>query len=338
MKKEAMILLEHGAGGTLMHALIEEEILPRFHSEPLSPLSDAATLPGIAEGVLFASDAFVVQPPLFPGGSIGELAVYGTVNDLAVAGGTPLWLSLNMILEEGLPFKILRKILDDIALAAKRVPVTIATGDTKVVPKGECDKIYLSSSGIAAPIPWLALDKDHIRPGDHILVSGTLGEHGLAILAARENFGITGTPESDSDSIYSLVKALKPLGEKVRFMRDPTRGGLASVMAEIVKGRDDWGVVLHEADLPFSPAAYGLSEQLGLDLLHMASEGRLVLFCAPEASQEILNIWQRLTKGKRAAIIGAVQSDYPGRTVLKTRIGGARYLTPPRGELLPRIC
>ncbi|MBF0137868.1 MAG: hydrogenase expression/formation protein HypE [Magnetococcus sp. DMHC-1] len=330
------ILLSHGGGGRLSQQLITQEILSRFGSGPLRTLPDAATLHLENRHICFSTDSFVVQPLEFPGGNIGDLAVHGTVNDLAVAGSTPRWLSLGLILEEGLPLSTLRKVLDAIKLAADQCHVLVATGDTKVVRRGQCDGLYINTAGIGEAIPGYSLGLDRIVPGDRILVSGTLGDHGAAVLAAREAFQIQNGPVSDSRPVHRLVQTLQPLANAIHFMRDPTRGGVAAVLNEMVLGQS-FGMQIRENNLPFAPATRALAEMLGLDLLHVASEGCLVLVCAENAAGHVLDRWHALPEGADAKEIGLVTS-HSGRVILETAIGGQRMVDLPGGELLPRIC
>ncbi|MBF0154274.1 MAG: hydrogenase expression/formation protein HypE [Magnetococcales bacterium] len=330
------ILLGHGGGGRLSQQLITREILSRFGAGPLRTLPDAATLHLEGRHICFSTDSFVVHPLEFPGGNIGDLAVHGTVNDLAVAGSVPRWLSLGLILEEGLPLVTLRKVLDAVRRAADHCGVVVATGDTKVVRRGQCDGLYINTAGIGETIPGFILDVGRMVPGDRILVSGTLGDHGAAVLAVREGFQIHHGPVSDSRPVHRLVQAVVSVAGAIRFMRDPTRGGLAASLNEMVNGQPV-GMQLRENDLPFAKGTKALAEMLGLDLLHVASEGCLVLVCAPEVADKILDRWHDLPEGVDAREIGEV-SDQRGRVVLETAIGGRRVVDLPGGELLPRIC
>lgn len=331
------ILLAHGGGGRLTAALIAEEIVPRFGAGPLASLPDAARLPGMADGIVFTTDSYVVQPAVFPGGDIGALAVHGTVNDLAVSGATPRWISLAMILEEGLPLATLRRVLDSIRAAADACGVAVATGDTKVVPHGQCDGIYVNTAGLGEPIPGYRLSADDIRPGDAILASGTLGDHGMAVLCARERLHVENGPVSDTGPVHRLVRTAAPWAAGIRFMRDPTRGGAAAVLNEIAGGRP-FGITLREDALPFAPAARSVAETLGIDLLHVPSEGRMLAVCAPDAADAILAAWRALPEGAGSTRIGVVTAKPAGAVVLETLIGGRRLVDMPLGELLPRIC
>lgn len=336
MSTEA-IQLAHGGGGRLMRDLIQHEIVARCGGSALRELPDSALLPPPAgAGLLFTTDSFVVQPLEFPGGDIGRLAVYGTINDLAVCGGEPRWLSLGLILEEGLELARLRRLLDSVSQAARECGVEVVTGDTKVVARGQCDGLYINTAGIGVRWPEFDLGPHRLQPGDHVLVSGTIADHGLAVLAARQGLGRGDGPLSDAAPVHRLVAAVRGCAAGIRYMRDPTRGGLAAVLNEAVEGRAV-GVTLREQALPLAPATRGLAEMLGLDPLHVASEGRVVLFCAPGISAEILALWQTLPEGRGAAHIGVVTEE-SGCVVLETGIGGRRLVDLPRGELLPRIC
>jgi hydrogenase expression/formation protein HypE len=330
------ILLAHGSGGRLTRELIEKEIVSRFGGGPLAGLPDAAELPPIAGAVLFTTDSFVVQPLEFPGGNIGHLAVHGTVNDLAVAGATPKWLSVGLILEEGLSLDLLRRILDTIRVAADEAGVQVVTGDTKVVGRGQCDGMYINTAGIGEKLAGFDLRPQRVVAGDRILVSGTLGDHGMAVLAARKGIDLENGPLSDTGTVHRLVATAHKWAGDVHFMRDPTRGGLSSVLNEVVEHLPVTAE-LHEAKLPFSSGTGAVSDLLGLDPLHMASEGRVVLFCAAGAADSILSAWQDMPEGQGAACIAEVVSG-AGRVTLETITGGRRLVDVPRGELLPRIC
>ncbi|OPZ31327.1 MAG: Hydrogenase isoenzymes formation protein HypE [Lentisphaerae bacterium ADurb.BinA184] len=330
------ILLAHGGGGRLSAQLIRDQILPRFGHGPLAPLPDAASLHLDTPDILFTTDSFVVQPPLFPGGNIGDLAVYGTVNDLAVAGGRPRWLSLALVLEEGLPLATLQTVLDSVRDAAARCAVLIATGDTKVVPRGQCDGLYINTAGIGERLPELTLDRRRIEADDAVLVSGNIGDHGLAVLAAREGIGIAGSPLSDTAPVHRLVDVARRFGPAVRFMRDPTRGGVAAVLNEIAGGQA-FGVTIEEAALPVSPGTRALAEMLGLDILGVPCEGRVLMVCSATGATAVLDAWRTLPEGRGAARIGTVTRD-AARVCLQTLAGGRRLIAVPQGELLPRIC
>jgi hydrogenase expression/formation protein HypE len=330
------IQIAHGGGGRLSSQLIEEEIVSRFGEGPLKNLPDAALLPNPGNKIIFSTDSYVVQPLIFPGGNIGNLAVHGTVNDVSVAGGRPLWLSLGLILEEGLPIKTLRTILDTIKSTAEECSIKIVTGDTKVVGRGQCDGIYINTAGIGEALENFNLDKNRIIPGDSLLISGTIGDHGMAVLAAREGINIKNGPVSDTASVQKLVSIAHKYGSDVRFMRDPTRGGLASVLNEIVSGTDI-GFKLESDSIPLSPGTDSISEILGIDPLSVACEGRMLLICSSSSADKILKEWKEIPEGCGAALIGKATSTAE-RVELLTVTGGTRLVDVPQGELLPRIC
>ena len=351
MTDQETVQLAHGGGGRLSRALITREIVARFGDGPLAGLPDAARLPSRDGHTVFTTDSFVVQPLEFPGGNIGDLAVHGTVNDLAVCGGKPRWLSLSLIIEEGLSLPTLRRVLDAVLAASRDCGVTIATGDLKVVPRGQCDGLYVNTAGLGECIPDFELGVDRVAAGDHVLVSGTLADHGVAVMAARESLQIENGPLSDTGPVHRLVQSIADLGPQVRFMRDPTRGGTAAVLNEVVEGRPI-EILLDASSLPLAPATRAVCELLGFDPLHVASEGRVILICAPDASDEILHRWQAQPEGRNSTRLGTVRPlpdaacagdtsarDAPrGRVVLQTVSGGRRLVDVPRGELLPRIC
>ncbi|HCE46068.1 MAG TPA: hydrogenase expression/formation protein HypE [Lentisphaeria bacterium] len=331
------IQIAHGGGGRLSGELIKKEILSRFGKGALSELPDAATLEyGNADSLVYSTDSFVIQPVEFPGGNIGNLCVYGTVNDVSVAGGKPLFLSLALILEEGLEISLLRRILDSLKESAEECGVQIVTGDTKVVPKGLCDRIYINTSGIGRPFKDFRLGRKGIVKGDKVVVSGNIGDHGIAILCVREAIKIENGPISDLASVQPLVESVHQFGAAVKFMRDPTRGGMAAVLNEIASG-SDFGIELEEKKIPFSTGSKAVSEMLGLDLLHSPCEGRVVMICSESEADNIVSKWREMPAGRNACVIGTVTAN-SGKVVLKTGSGGSRIIDLPRGELLPRIC
>ncbi len=333
---EEKIQLAHGGGGKLSARLIKDEILSRFGNGPLHSLPDAAELPLDAKKIIYSTDSFVVSPYFFPGGNIGELSVYGTVNDVCVAGGRPQWLSLALIIEEGFPLDDLRRILDSTADAAKRCGVTVVTGDTKVVQKGNCDGIYMNTSGIGVKVAGLELGRQRIRPGDAVIVSGTIGEHGFAVLAARNGIRTGEGLVSDCGPLNGLLEQAAPFGDKVKFMRDPTRGGVAAVLNEIVENME-FGIELKQNAVPVSEEVRSVSEMLGIDPLNVACEGRMILICDPSAADGILSGFRSLPEGKDACVIGTV-GGIAGTVTMKTITGVSRLIDLPSGELLPRIC
>ncbi|HJO95179.1 MAG TPA: hydrogenase expression/formation protein HypE [Victivallales bacterium] len=333
---EDKIQIAHGSGGKLSSQLIDSEIVSRFGEGPLKGLPDAAMLEGFKNNIIFSTDSYVVHPIEFPGGNIGNLAVHGTVNDVSVAGGKPKWLSLGVILEEGLSVKTFQKILDTIKLSAKECGVKIVTGDTKVVAKGQCDGIYINTAGIGEAIEGFNLDKNLIKENDCIIVSGNIGDHGMAVLSAREGINIENGPLSDTGSVHRLVQNIQPYAKNIKFMRDPTRGGIASVLNEIVSNTEI-GAILDSQKIPVAPGTNSISEILGIDILSVACEGRMLLICSESVSKDILNEWHKFPEGKNAAVIGKINSD-KGRVTLSTVTGGTRLVDVPMGELLPRIC
>jgi hydrogenase expression/formation protein HypE len=331
------IQLEVGGGGRASHAWVNDEILPRFGNGPLADLGDATVLPPLQHPPVLTTDSYVVSPVEFPGGNIGHLAVHGTVNDLAVAGAHPRWLTLALIIEEGTPRAVIQRILDSVRDAAQDCGVQIATGDTKVVNRGSCDTLFINTAGLGEQRPGFDLGRHRIRPGDAVLVSGTLGDHGIAVMAARESIAIGEGLASDTAPVHRLVEALLPWGHEVVFMRDPTRGGLAAVLNEVVEGLP-LGILLEEAALPFAPPTAVAAELLGLDLLTVASEGRMLAICRPDAADPILAAWNAHPDGHHATRIGTVTDALNATVALNTLAGGQRWVAQPRGELLPRIC
>lgn len=331
------IQLAEGSGGRASGAWVHDEILSRFGDGPLAGLGDATHLPPLAHAPVLTTDSYVVRPLEFPGGNIGDLAVYGTVNDLAVSGARPLWLTLGLILEEGTERATVRRVLDAVREAAVCSGVQIVTGDTKVVNHGSCDALFINTAGLGEKLPTFDLGRHRIRAGDAVLVSGTLGDHGIAVMAARESIGMGEGPRSDTASVFGLVEALQPWSHAVAFMRDPTRGGLAAVLNEAVAGLS-LGILLEEASLPFAPPTAAVAELLGLDLLTVACEGRAVVICRPDVADSILSAWHERPDGHSAARIGSVTTDLHSAVSMHTLAGGQRWVDVPQGELLPRIC
>jgi len=329
------VTLAHGNGGRFMRELIEEVFVRHLANPELDTSCDAAHLP-LPEGeVLVTTDGFTVQPLEFPGGDIGSLAVHGTVNDLAVAGAVPAYLSLSAFIEEGLEFERLERLVSSMAVAARECGVRIAAGDTKVVRRGEGGGVYFATTGVGVRRPGLRLGVDRIREGDVILASGPVGDHGTAVLLAREQFGLRGDLASDAASVLPLTAALLEL-PGLRFMRDPTRGGLATVMHEIARATG-LCVRLHEPSIPIRPPVLAVCEMLGFDPLFLACEGRVVAVLAPEDAQAALDAWQALPAGREAARIGIVQGGRP-QVILETELGGERSLEELEDDPLPRIC
>jgi hydrogenase expression/formation protein HypE len=331
------ILMGHGSGGKLTARLIEQLIVPALKNPHLEPLEDQATVPVGGARVAFTTDSYVVTPLFFPGGDIGELAVNGTVNDLAMGGARPLFLSLAFILEEGLPLADLERVLASIRRAADRAGVLIVTGDTKVVNRGKGDQLFVNTAGIGLPLPGPGLSPARVVAGDAILLSGTVGDHGVAILSQREGLAFGGEARSDTAPLNGLVEAVLEACPEVHAMRDPTRGGLAATLVEIASRRGV-GVEVDERAVPVQDAVRGACEILGLDPLHVANEGKLVAFVPEDGAARALEAMRAHPLGRDAARIGRVSAEHGGLVVLRTPIGGERILDLPFGESLPRIC
>jgi hydrogenase expression/formation protein HypE len=335
------ILLGHGSGGQLTAELIQRVFLPAFGNATLSALEDQATLQLGSEKngsrIAFTTDSFVVRPLFFPGGDIGKLAVHGTVNDLAVGGARPLFLSAAFILEEGLPLDDLQRIVDSMREACAEAGVTLVTGDTKVVDRGKGDGVFITTSGIGIIPDGIALSIHSAKPGDRILVSGTMGDHGIAIMSVREGLEFETVLESDTAPLHTLCETILNSCPETRCMRDPTRGGLSSAVNELASA-SQVGVKIDEASIPLKPEVRGACEMLGLDPLYVANEGKLIAVVPAAAADRVLETMRSHPLGRNAAIIGTAVADHPGIVVLRSRIGGERVLTMLSGEQLPRIC
>ncbi len=331
------ITMGHGSGGRLTARLVEETIVPALRNPVLEELEDQAVVEVGRERVAFTTDSFVVTPIFFPGGDIGELAVNGTVNDLAVGGAKPLYLSLAFILEEGLPIEELRRVLASVRRAAALAGVSVVTGDTKVVGRRSGDKIFINTAGIGLARPGLRPSSSRVQPGDAILLSGTVGDHGIAVLSTREGLQLHGDVKSDTAPLHGLCEAVLDACPDVHAMRDPTRGGVAASLVEIAKRRSI-GLELDEAAIPVRDVVRGACEILGLDPLLIANEGKLVCFVPAESADAALQAMKTHPLGRDAAQIGRATSDHPGRVVVKTPVGGRRVLDLPFAEPLPRIC
>jgi hydrogenase expression/formation protein HypE len=329
------ITLAHGNGGRFMRELIEQVFARHLANPLLNTNADAVPLPVDGGEIMFTTDGFTVQPLEFPGGDIGSLAVHGTVNDLSVSGATPLYLSLNAFIEEGLELATLDRIVASLARAAREAGVQVVAGDTKVVRRGEGGGLYLATTGIGVKDRTLRLGMDQIRAGDAILVSGPVGDHGIAVMFAREQFGLRGDLLSDAASVFPLTQAIRAL-PGVRFMRDPTRGGLAMIMNEIAHATGI-GVRLREPAIPVRDPVRSVCEMLGYDPMYLACEGRVVAVVAPERADTALAVWRALPQGAAAACIGEV-SGGNARVVLETELGGERLLDELEDDPLPRIC
>ncbi len=332
------ITMAHGAGGKASRALVEGLIVPLLDNDALAGLSDAAVLTVGGARLALTTDAFVVSPIRFPGGSIGELAVNGTINDLAVSGARPAAMSAALILEEGLPAAVLSAEIEAMGAAARRAGVSVVTGDTKVVERGSCDSMYIVTTGVGALEPGVTLAPQLVRPGDKVLVSGTIGDHGVAIMLVRGQLDIEADVRSDTRPLWSLVEAmLSACGDGLHCMRDATRGGVATVLNEIALAAEV-GVVIAEDRVPMRREVIGAGEILGIDPLYMANEGKLVAFVAPEAADAALAALRADPAGADAAIIGEVRAEPPGRVLSRTGFGGHRMIDMLVGDPLPRIC
>ena len=332
------ITIDHGSGGKASHELIETLFLKYLDNEVLHPLEDSALIALGAERLAFSTDSYVVDPIFFPGGNIGDLAVNGTVNDLAMRGARPLYLSVGLILEEGFPLADLEIITRTMQERAAEAGVRIVAGDTKVVPAGKADKIFINTSGIGVVDSEINISATGGRPGDQILVSGTCGDHGVTVLCQREGLQISGGFQTDSRPLNQLVAAmLARAGAGIHVLRDPTRGGVATTLCELALA-SRVGVRIRESDLPVRDDVRGACELLGLDPLYLANEGKLLAFVAPEHSEELLAVLHQSPYGRDSRVIGEVVAEHPGQVVLETAIGTERILDMLYGVPLPRIC
>jgi hydrogenase expression/formation protein HypE len=336
--RDQRITMTHGAGGKATQGLIEGLLAPAFGSAALQELADAGSLTAGGVELALTTDSYVVRPLRFPGGSIGELAVNGTVNDLAVSGARPLALSLSLILEEGLSAETLRAEVEAMAAAAREAGVQIITGDTKVVERGHADGMYVSTTGVGLRDPRARMSPAGLRPRDRILLSGSIGEHGTAIMLARNEFDLDAEIESDTRSLWPVADALMDaVGPELRCMRDATRGGVASVLNELAKS-SSVAIRVQEREIPVKPAVAGAAEILGIDPMYVANEGKLVAFVAPEAAGRALAVLRSIEGCEDAAEIGEVRSEPPGMVLVQTSFGGRRVMDQLVGDPLPRIC
>jgi hydrogenase expression/formation protein HypE len=332
--RDPAITMAHGAGGKATQTLIEGLFVPAYGGAQLEAMGDA----GAAGGMVMTTDSFVVKPLRFPGGSIGELAVNGTVNDLAVAGARPLAITVAMILEEGLTADTLRAEVEAIATAAREAGVEVIAGDTKVVERGHADGMYIATTGLGVPDPRVRLAPQSLRPGDKLLLSGSIGEHGTAIMLARGEFDLEADVESDTRSLWPVAEALiEAAGPGLRCMRDATRGGVASVLNELARA-SSVAMVVREGQVPVDPVVAGAAEILGIDPMYVANEGKLVAFVAPEQADAALAAMRTVPGCERAAEIGEVRTEPPGMVLVETSFGGRRVMDQLVGDPLPRIC
>jgi hydrogenase expression/formation protein HypE len=338
------ILLGHGSGGRLTADLIQRVFVPGFGNDILSMLEDQATVtvdgnakPQAAQRLALTTDSFVVRPLFFPGGDIGKLAVHGTVNDLAVGGAVPRFLAAAFILEEGLPLDHLRRIVASMRAACDEAGVALVTGDTKVVDRGKGDGVFITTTGIGLVPECRALSIHAARPGDRILISGTIGDHGIAIMSVREGLEFETVLESDTAPLAGLTEAMLSACPAIRCMRDPTRGGVSSALNELAAA-SRVGIRLTEAAIPIRPEVHAACEMLGLDPLYVANEGKLIAVVPPGDAENVLGAMRSHSLGRNAAIIGDVVVDHPGMVILRSLVGGERVVTLLTGEQLPRIC
>jgi hydrogenase expression/formation protein HypE len=336
--KNTKILLAHGGGGQLSDELIRHTIQPRLNNNILAELADSAKLNLASNLLCFTTDSYVVKPLFFNGGDIGKLAVCGTVNDLAVAGSRPVALALSLIIEEGFEFELLEKILDNISKATRQNDVDIVTGDTKTVEAGAVDKIFINTAGIGTQLAGVDLGFEKIAAGNKVIINGTIGDHGMTIISQREGIKFQSQLESDCAGIAGLTCQLLEKTGGVKFMRDPTRGGLAATLNEISMGTG-FSIEINEADVPVNPTVQAAADMLGFDVLNIANEGKFVAIVSPESADDCLNVCKNHPLGKEASIIGqVVQTRDMPMVEMITKISGRRIVQMPYGRELPRIC
>jgi len=333
---EDKILLAHGSGGKLSHELVERSFVKALANPLLAKLDDSAVF-DFSGRLAFTTDSYVVSPIFFPGGDIGKLAVCGTVNDLAMSGARPLYLSLSFIIEEGLPQSELNQIVNSIQKAAREAVVEIVTGDTKVVHKGSADKLFVNTAGVGIIPEGVDISGDKARPGDRVILSGTIGDHGIAVLSQREGLSFFTRLESDCAPLGDLVAEMLNASPNIHCLRDPTRGGLATSLNELAK-QSKVSIRIEEEKIPVREEVMAACEMLGLDPLYVANEGKLVAIVLAEDADKVLTAMRENNYGKRAAIIGEVRAENPGRVVMKTCLGASRIVDMLVGDLLPRIC
>lgn len=334
--KNDRILLSHGSGGKLSHQLIKETLFPLLENPLLAPLDDGALIGLDHSQLVMTTDSYVVDPIFFSGGDIGKLAVSGTINDVAVMGAIPRYLSLSLIIEEGLPVADLQKILQSIQNTCRSADVQIVTGDTKVVPRGAMDKIFINTTGVGELSPRFKMSRK-INLGDAVIINGTIGDHGTTVMAQREGLNLQGNLQSDCAPLNDLIRNLSDFGEQIRIMRDPTRGGLATTLNELAEGTE-LGIVIREEEIPVRKEVQGLCEILGLDPLYLANEGKVVIVAADSVAPQIVEKLRLHPLGKEARIIGRVEERHPNKVVLETQYGTHRIVDMLTGEQLPRIC
>lgn len=335
--KHDKILLAHGSGGKLSHDLVKEMFLPFFANPALEQLDDRAEINIDGRVLAFSTDSFVVNPIFFPGGDIGKLAVCGTVNDLAMGGAHPLFLSAAFIIEEGLPTEDLAKIIESMKKTAEEAGVHIVTGDTKVVEKGSADRIFINTAGIGLTPEGVAVSGHNARPGDKVIINGFVGDHGIAVMAERQGLKFRDGIYSDCAPLNGLVEEMLKVTKDIRVLRDPTRGGVATTLNEIA-GQSGVGILLEEKNIPVRDEVMAACELLGFDPLYVANEGKLLAVVPAGSAGAVVEAMRRHRYGAEARVIGEVTAEHPGKVVLKTAIGGSRIIDMLVGEQLPRIC
>jgi hydrogenase expression/formation protein HypE len=331
------IVLAHGSGGKLSHHLIQKMVLPAFRNDLLEPLHDGAVFSVNGAELAFSTDSYVVKPIFFPGGDIGKLAVHGTVNDLAMCGAKPLYLSAAFIIEEGFSTQDLSRILHSMRQAADAAGVSLVTGDTKVVDRGKGDQIFINTAGIGTVHPGIHIRPNRAQVGDKIIVSGEIAVHGIAIMSAREGLEFESQIASDTAPLNGLVETIFAASQNIHVLRDPTRGGVTSALTEIAESAQV-GIRLEERALPISEEVKGACEILGLDPLYVANEGKLLAFVPSDETDRVLSAMRSHPLGEKAVVIGEVVADHPGMVTMKTHVGGTRIVDMLSGEQLPRIC
>ena len=335
--KHGCIEMSHGAGGRAMSQLIQQLFLPAFDNAFLRPMNDQACFSCTAGRMVISTDSHVITPLFFPGGDIGSLSVHGTVNDIAMSGAKPYYLAASFILEEGLPLADLRRIVDSMAQTSREIKIPIITGDTKVVEKGSGDGVFITTTGVGMVPDGVLISADQAQPGDKILLSGTLGDHGIAVMSLRENLTFHADVVSDTAALHELVACMIATTPSIHVLRDPTRGGLAAALNEIAQ-QSSIGMMLYEQEIPICETVRAACEFLGLDPLYVANEGKLVAICAPEHAETLLQVMRTHPLGTNAAIIGEIIEDAHCFVQMQTRFGGNRIVDWLSGEQLPRIC
>jgi hydrogenase expression/formation protein HypE len=330
-------MMAHGSGGMMSQELIEDIFRTAWNNQYLNQMLDGAIIEMPAGRLAMTTDSFVITPIVFPGGNIGKLSICGTVNDLVACGARPLYLSVGMIIEEGMEIDELKLLVESMAQTAQEAGVFLVTGDTKVVEKGSADRIFINTTGIGVIPPGVDYGPHRIQAGDRIIVTGTVGDHGLAILAQREGLSFRTPAESDCAPLHQIGQRMLAYSGEVRCMRDPTRGGLATVLNELAS-QSGRGMMIRESKIPVSPVVQGACDMLGMDPLYMANEGKMVVVVGPDKAEEMLEQIRGVEQGVHAAIIGTVQSDPPGMVLIETELGASRILGTLEGEHLPRIC